>query len=104
MLQFKTENAAAKADADKLAWQTLDVSTLPIEMQRAYAAYRDAFTTAKQYREVFESLFAAGVVAPQGERAILGYRFGKLSYAFAPIKERSASAKLVNFATLARKS
>jgi hypothetical protein len=104
MLQFKTENSAAKADADKLAWQTLDVSTLPADMQHAYAAYREAFQTAKQYREAFEALFSAGVVAPTGERAVLGYRFGKLSYAFAPIKERSASSKLVNFATLTRKA
>lgn len=92
----------ATAD-DTLVWENLNPASLPPAIAKQYEAYRAAYANAKAAREAFEATMRAAVVAPAGKSLVMGYRFGKLSYAFAPVKATKASASLVDFAKLARK-
>jgi hypothetical protein len=91
------------AIATDLTWQNIDPASLPAPLAKLYASYRAEYERAKQAREAFEQAFRSAIVAPSGTEAVLGYRFGKLSFAFAPLKVRAAARNLVDFAKLARK-
>jgi len=93
----------AAIDNSKLDWANIDPASLPSALAKQYEAYRTAYAHAKAAREAFEQSFRAAVVAPAGKQAVLGYRFGKLSYAFAPLKAPASKANLVAFASLTRK-
>lgn len=101
-LQFKSATAPAPK-SDNLKWETLDTDTLPAALKAKYEAWREAADFAKGLKGEFTKAMQAEVAAPDGTSFVLGYIYGKLSYAFAPIKTAKAKGKLVDFASLARK-
>lgn len=79
-----TKQIIAKGD-----WVELDANTLPQDAATAYAAYKDLYRKAKDYRQAFEAKMNED--APEGKRMVFGYNFGKLSVALvdasdAPVK------------------
>lgn len=91
------------AIATDLTWQNIDPASLPTPLAKLYASYRAEYDRAKQAREAFEQAFRSAIVAPSGTEAVLGYRFGKLSFAFAPIKAKASAKNLVSFSALQRR-
>lgn len=94
---------AFNATATEPTWANLDPDSLPPAIRKLYDAYKAQYAEAAAARKAFETAFRAAVVAPAGTEAVLGYRFGKLSYAFLPAKTTKARANLVAFSALARK-
>lgn len=94
---------AFNAASAEPVWANLDPDTLPPAMRKLYDAYKAQYTLASEARKAFEASFRSAVIAPAGTEAVLGYRFGKLSYAFVPAKASKAKANLVAFAALTRK-
>jgi hypothetical protein len=99
-LSFKT---ASETSQSKLAWEELNPATLPKELRQAYEAYREAYQTAKALREKFAGLMEANVTCPTGTELVLGYRFGKLSYAFDVPRARSAKSAARSFADIQKR-
>jgi hypothetical protein len=94
---------AFNATATEPTWSNLDPDTLPPAIRKQYDACKAAYALASDARKAFEATFRAAVVVPAGHEAVLGYRFGKLSYAFLPAKASKSKANLVAFASLTRK-
>lgn len=67
-----------KTDAN---WTTVDVATLPHELDATYKAYKASYKAMKDAREIFEHAMSAAIAPPTGKRVIFGYNFGKLSVA-----------------------
>jgi hypothetical protein len=99
-LAFKSD---AAVDTSKLGWSNLDPMSLPPGVRKLYDAYKAQYAAASEARKAFEAAFKSAVDAPAGHEVVLGYRFGKLSYAFAPARVSKASANLVSFSAIARK-
>lgn len=93
----------ATADVAPLGWANLDPASLPPAIRKLYDAYKAQYAEASAARKAFEDAFKSAVQSPAGCAPVLGYRFGKLSYAFAPIKTAKATANLVSFSDLTRK-
>lgn len=103
-LQFPTiaQKLTAKADAilakPKLAWQSVDVDTLPHDIRQAYDTYREAQAHANALRSAFEDTICGPLAkmlnAKPGEDVVFTYRFG-LGVALAP--QRTARANALRF-------
>ena len=89
---------------EPLVWNELDTDSFKGDMAKAYAAYVEARTKAKEAKDAFEvigrkALVAAKVVETDNvERVVFGYNFGKCSVAIAP--EKKAKAKSANLISL----
>lgn len=101
-IQFKSATSPAPK-SDNLDWKPLDINSLPGDLKAHYEAWREADELAKSLKKDFTDAFRDAVVAPDNTQAVLGFLYGKLSYAFAPNKAKKADAKLVNFAALLKK-
>ena len=66
----------SKQDAN---WLTINPATLAEDDQRRHADYKAAYAMMKEAKAKFED--AMQVNAPDGQRLIFGYNFGKLSIA-----------------------
>lgn len=73
----------AKSSTSTLAWQNIDVATLPPAIAKQYARYKETYAEMKAERLAFEQAAAALVSPPAGKRVVFGYNFGKLSVALA---------------------
>ena len=99
-LQFKTPATAPAPKPANLDWKTLDPATLPEDLRKLYDAWREADAIAKAAKKLFTDECREAIVAPAGTSFVLGFLYGKLSYAFAPLKTTKAQANAVDFRTL----
>lgn len=102
-LQFKAPATSPAPKSDNLDWKTLDVDSLPADLRKLYDAWRDLSDQAKAAKAAFTDEMREAVVAPEGKQFVLGYLYGKLSFAFAPIKAKAKPANVTDFAALARR-
>jgi hypothetical protein len=83
---------------EDLNWQEVDPDTLQAPVASAFAAYKEAYATAKEFRDEFERLASETAALPETHRLAFGYNFGKLSIAVAKAKPKSsAGSKAVAF-------
>lgn len=100
MLQFKAPATAPAPKFDNLKWETLNVDSLPEDLRKLYEEWRTASEHAKTLKARFTDECREAVIAPEGKQFVLGYLYGKLSFAFAPIKTSKAQANAISFASL----
>ena len=99
----KLEQAATdmlKAN-DKLTWISVDTSTLPADLARAYEAYKEAQRVASDLRAAFEDA-ACGPIGKlmslrPGYDVAFGYRWGQLSVAAAPKRVAASKSNALRF-------
>ncbi len=86
----------------KLAWATIDTTTMPEDIDAAYRAYQTAYKAMKAAKDHFETELREALAAstPKGKRVVFGYMFGKLSYALAD-DDTKAPAKATSAVSLA---
>lgn len=97
----------------KLAWHTIDATTLPVPIAKQYEAYKATYREMIAERKAFEDAFLAMLAsapathplhAAKHKRHVIGYNFGKLSVAIADDDGKaSPTAKgTLSLASLAR--
>jgi hypothetical protein len=68
-----------------LVWLTVDLESLPADLQRKFSAHRKAADEAQNAKRAFEAAFIAaarkGKKVGASESFAFGYRFGKLAIA-----------------------
>lgn len=83
-----------RANKSDLAWLSVDLESLPADLQRKFSAYRKAETEAVNAKRTFEAAFIAaarkGKKVGNGETFAFGYRFGRL--AIAVVEDQPAAA------------
>lgn len=89
----------AKTDA---VWTELQPTSLPTEIAKAYADYKEAYRFMKDQRVAFETALSDAASVPEGKRLVFGYNFGKLSVAIVdddrkPAKSTPAKQSLADF-------
>lgn len=88
---------AKKTERSELAWLEVDPATLQPEVLSAFAAYKEAYAAAKEFRDEFEKLATEKAEIPATHRLVFGYNFGKLSIAVDVAKSAAVSKKAVAF-------
>lgn len=81
------------SDKNAAHWADIDVETLPVEAQVAYAEYKTAQRAAAALRATFEQTVTASLELPQGKRMAFGYKFGKLSAALVEDDRKASKPK-----------
>lgn len=78
-----------------LSWTNVDVNELPIDLQSLYDDYKAAQKIASTKRSIFETAMcvAAQPKTPAGKALVFGYKFGKLSVAWADLKPSALKPK-----------
>lgn len=87
------EQKIAKED-----WIAIDPASLSPELQAAYETLRESRRKAAQDRKAFEEMMQEA--APEGQRMVFGYNFGKLSIALV-LGEAKAKAPVKGAVSLA---
>lgn len=77
--------------ATKPTWTEVDVDSLPAALAKRYEAVKDAAKAHRDAKDAFETQFRAALakakgdngkaLVPAGHKAVIGYNFGKLSFA-----------------------
>lgn len=91
---------ATKQEKAELDWLEVDPDTLHADVAEAFAVYKEAYKTAKGFRDIFEALATEKAELPATHRMVFGYGFGKLSIAIDLAKVKGKSKKAVAFSTL----
>ena len=78
-----------------LTWTNVDVADLPVDLQSLYDDYKAAQKIASTKRSIFETAMsvAAQPKTPTGKMLMFGYKFGKLSVAWADLKPSASKPK-----------
>lgn len=87
--------AAMEDDMSEAKWLQIDPATLDGDIATAYENYRTARKMAAEAKAHFEKLFENEAQAPEGQRVIFGYNFGKLSVALVEDDRKPAKPKPV---------
>lgn len=84
-------------DTAKLAWIELDPSAFRFATFTAYNDYKAAAKRAGELREAFENIAKPGLALQadlrDGEAIVMGYKFGKVSYAIGKDKPAAGASK-----------
>lgn len=91
---------AAKAKSDAV-WSELNVDSLEAGDLANYESYKILYRQMKVAREAFEQGLQR--LAPEGERLIFGYNFGKLSVAIVEATDKPKAKGAVDLSTLIRR-
>ena len=67
--------------AKDTVWTNIDVTSLDLEHQAAWAEYKAAYRLAKEAKDKFEAGMRDKAGLAQGKLLVFGYNFGKLSLA-----------------------
>jgi hypothetical protein len=77
-----------------LVWLSVDLESLPADLQRKFSAHRKAADEAQNAKRAFEAAFIAaarkGKKVGASESFAFGYRFGKLAIAVVEDKPEAA--------------
>lgn len=92
------------AKTSTATWTQIDTNSLPAEIAKRYADYKDFYAVMKNARADFENALAAMLNVPTGKRAVFGYNFGKLSIAIVDDDKPAVKASsAVSLASLIRR-
>ncbi len=71
----------------------LNPASLPPQARMAYDKLKAARKAAGEARDAFESLAREAMALPEGQRAVFGYNFGKLSVGVAADEGKAKTGK-----------
>lgn len=74
-------------------WQTIDPASLSVPIQKQYERYKAAYREMKVEREAFETALREQAALPTGKKLVIGYNFGKLSFAVVDDDAKPSTAK-----------
>lgn len=83
-----------RANKSDLVWLSVDLESLPADLQRKFSAYRKAADEAQNAKRAFEAAFIAaarkGKKVGNSETFAFGYKFGRLAIAVVEDKPEAA--------------
>lgn len=74
-------------------WQTIDPASLSVPIQKQYERYKLAYREMKAERDAFEDAVREQAALPSGKKLVVGYNYGKLSFAVVDDDAKPSTAK-----------